>query len=255
VTEKNPKSADRIKEPSHPGINTKPLPQILDEMDGNIRAAAEAARKAEEAARAAKQAAADAQKASLNAEKRAEEARQAGQMAAEKATRATAETAVKSEETAKTARLAAVKKAEQADIRARVTTEAIKKATEDAIQAAAETKISTKVNSIEKRLGNIEDTLEEGRTYNAVIYELNNPQYSLSTPIQIIIIEDKEEIIARIPELNLYATGDTDTEAIYNLKSELIELYEELNNTEYKLGPLPKSWLATINKLMLRIDD
>ncbi len=37
-------------------IMSKPLPQILDEMDENIRAAAEAARKAEEAAKAAKDA-------------------------------------------------------------------------------------------------------------------------------------------------------------------------------------------------------
>ena len=40
-----------------PQILTKPLPRILDEMDGNIRAAMEAARRAEEAARLAKSAA------------------------------------------------------------------------------------------------------------------------------------------------------------------------------------------------------
>ena len=34
-------------------ILTKPLPQILDEVDDNIRAATEAARRAEEAAKAA----------------------------------------------------------------------------------------------------------------------------------------------------------------------------------------------------------
>ena len=33
-----------------PEIMTKPLPQILEEMEGSIRAAAEAARKAEDAA-------------------------------------------------------------------------------------------------------------------------------------------------------------------------------------------------------------
>jgi hypothetical protein len=40
-----------------PKILTKPLPIILDEMEGNIKAAAEAARKAEEAAKKAGQAA------------------------------------------------------------------------------------------------------------------------------------------------------------------------------------------------------
>lgn len=57
-----------------PKIMSKGLPQILDEMDDNIRAAAEAARKAEEAARAAKEAANAATIASRNAEKRAEKA-------------------------------------------------------------------------------------------------------------------------------------------------------------------------------------
>jgi len=57
-----------------PKIMSKGLPQILDELDDNIRAAAEAARKAEEAARAAKDAANAATIASKKAEKRAEEA-------------------------------------------------------------------------------------------------------------------------------------------------------------------------------------
>jgi phage shock protein A len=65
----------------------KPLPQILDEMDDNIRAAAQAAKKAEEAARAAKQAAGDAHRASTEAERRAEEALLAGIKAAEIATK------------------------------------------------------------------------------------------------------------------------------------------------------------------------
>jgi len=47
-----------------PTILTKPLPQILDDMDGNIRAAAEAARRAQEAAKAAREAAGAATKAS-----------------------------------------------------------------------------------------------------------------------------------------------------------------------------------------------
>ncbi len=59
-----------------PKIMSKPLPIILDEMDDNIRAAAEAARRAEEAARCAKQAPVVATKAS-------DEAKRAGQEAAD----------------------------------------------------------------------------------------------------------------------------------------------------------------------------
>ena len=98
-----------------PKIMNKPLPQILDEMDDNITAAAEAARKAEEAARAAKEAAGAATKAASVAEKRAEEAKKAGQMAAETATTAAAEAAQKAEDTANAARLAAETAAKKAE--------------------------------------------------------------------------------------------------------------------------------------------
>ena len=76
------------KEPKQPPpkILTKPLPIILDEMEANIRAAAEAARRAEEAARIATRAASE-------AEERAEEARMAGETAAKEATAAAADTA------------------------------------------------------------------------------------------------------------------------------------------------------------------
>ena len=66
-------------------IMSKPLPQILDELDDNIRTAAEAARKAGEAAKVAKDAASQATKASAEVEKWAEEIRQAGTKSGETA--------------------------------------------------------------------------------------------------------------------------------------------------------------------------
>jgi hypothetical protein len=47
MAKENAWSAKRIKEQGHPEVLAKPLPQILDEMDDNIRAAVEAARKAD----------------------------------------------------------------------------------------------------------------------------------------------------------------------------------------------------------------
>jgi predicted RNase H-like HicB family nuclease len=51
-----------------PKIITKPLPKILDKMEANIRAAAEAARRTEEAARRAEEAARRAEEAAMKAE-------------------------------------------------------------------------------------------------------------------------------------------------------------------------------------------
>jgi len=115
--------------------------------------------------------------------------------------------------------------------------------------------LNNKVSNLQEKVEEISETLQDTvRIYNATIYELNNLKYMITTPIQIVIIEDEDEIVARMPELNLYATGDTDSEAIYELKQELIELYEDLNSTDNKLGPLPESWLNTINELIVRTD-
>ncbi len=214
MLEKNPWLTKKIEEQESPEILTKPLPQILDEMEANIRAAAVAAKKAEESAMAARGAAGAANTASTEAAKRAEEAHLAGESAAAKATQSASDAASKAEATAKAAK-----------------------------------------NVAEKAANRANEILEnESRIYNATIHELNNPKYSVIIPIQIVIVESEDEIVARIPELNLYATGDTDTEAILGLKQEIIELYEELNSTDNKLGPLPQSWLNTLNKLIVITD-
>ena len=164
-----------------PGIMTKPLPQILDEMEANIRAAAEAAKKAEEAAKAARGAAGAATTASIEAGKRAEEARLAGESAADTATRAANEAATKAENTAMAAREVAegaARKAEEVDIGARHTAEAFEKAAEAATRASKEaaaeavregeeaikTELLPRIEMLEKRLKNIEDTSPKQQT-------------------------------------------------------------------------------------------
>lgn len=102
-----------------PKILAKLLPQILDEMEANIKMAAEAARRAESAARRAGEAAKSATQASTEAERRAEEARKAGETAAQEATVAAREAAVKFEQAARAAMIAAkeaAKKTEETDI-------------------------------------------------------------------------------------------------------------------------------------------
>jgi hypothetical protein len=90
------------------------------------------------------------------------------------------------------------------------------------------------------------------RTYNATIHELGNSKYELTTPIQVVVEEYQEETIARIPELNLYASADTDTEAINELKQEVVNLYEDLQSSNRRLGALPESWLQTLRRLIVK---
>lgn len=110
-------------------------------------------------------------------------------------------------------------------------------------------KVSDLRRQVEELTEAVEDTV---KISNATIYELGNSQYELTTPMQIVLEEDQGETVARIPELNLYASADTDSEAINELKQEIINLYEDLQSSDRKLGPLPKSWLETLRKLIVR---
>ncbi|RAL70960.1 Tail fiber protein [Dehalococcoides mccartyi] len=94
---KSPALGQHVDQPG-PKIMTKPLPIILDEMEANIRAAAEAARRAEEAAKQASASAGTSMRAAEVAEKRAEDARLAGENAAAVAKKAAAEAVAKAAE-------------------------------------------------------------------------------------------------------------------------------------------------------------
>ena len=78
-----------------PQVPVKPLPQVLAEIEDNIRTAINAAKKAEEAAKLAKQASAATAKAAGEAVKRAEETRQAGNKYVQNTARVSKESADK----------------------------------------------------------------------------------------------------------------------------------------------------------------
>jgi hypothetical protein len=164
----------------------KPLPQILNEMDDNIRAAAEAARKAEEAATLGRQAAVAATKASVEAAKRAEEARIAGKEVAEAAICAANKAAATAEETAKAARLAAeqaAEKAEEANEIARKAAKAFREATKNAATKAgkassraikASEAVLQRIESLEQRLRDVEESIS--REAVVVIREISREE-------------------------------------------------------------------------------
>jgi len=49
-------------------------------------------------------------------------------------------------------------------------------------------------------------------------------------PIPIVIEELEEEVVASFPEIETYATGVNEAEAINNLKKSITELYRDLMN-------------------------
>ncbi len=68
-------------------------------------------------------------------------------------------------------------------------------------------------------------------------------KYNLKKYIMVIVTNDGHEVIGEIPELGIYAFGESTFEIIREIEKDIIELYEELFAIdENKLGTIPKKW-------------
>ena len=75
-------------------------------------------------------------------------------------------------------------------------------------------------------------------------------------PIPIVIEEFRDEVIASVPEVELFAVANNEPEAISNLKTEIRDLYYELIETpKDELGKLPLSWLRVLERLIRKLGD
>ncbi len=98
----------------------------------------------------------------------------------------------------------------------------------------------------------IKNLQEKPTFYTTYIHDLGNKKYKLKNPINIVIEVYEDEFIAKFPELEIFGSGNTETESILGLKEELIALYVELvNSSEKELGRLPQMWRRILKQLIL----
>ena len=84
------------------------------------------------------------------------------------------------------------------------------------------------------------------------IHSLPSDAYELVKPVQIILKIYDDEIIAIIPELELFSEGASEIEAINTIKLEVIDLLEDLEEIpDQELGRGPKTWKKALS-LMVR---
>jgi len=111
-------------------------------------------------------------------------------------------------------------------------------------------------HTISKRFNIIEEKLERlieqrGRLGLVKIHSLPDPAYDLAAPLDVSLEYDGGEWLAVLPELEIYGDGLTEGEAIEDLKSELLDLYEDLNSIPAQklgLGLLAKKRI--VNKIV-----
>lgn len=105
--------------------------------------------------------------------------------------------------------------------------------------------LNNELDMLKKRI----DRLEEQRSLCSVkIYGLNSHKYNLKCPIDVVLTIFHDEVLASIPDLEIYGEGVNEIEAVNDLEDELIDLFEYLNSIPIKnLGKIPKKWLKIIN--------
>lgn len=75
--------------------------------------------------------------------------------------------------------------------------------------------------------------------------------FRVKMPIPVTIEEYDDEVTASVSEIELFASGSTEAEAILRLKREIISLYEELSKTpKIKLGNLLIRYLRVLENLV-----
>ena len=79
---------------------------------------------------------------------------------------------------------------------------------------------------------------------------LKHPKYHLKAPIYITLEFEGEKVIASFDDIEAFSYADTTSEAIDLLCDEIIQIYEELNEDQENLGPLPNKWFHCLEDII-----
>lgn len=83
------------------------------------------------------------------------------------------------------------------------------------------------------------------------IYNLPSEKYELNMPVDVILEMYPDEVLALLPDLTLCGEGENELEALEDLKSDIIDLLEYLEDVpETDLGKSPKLWKKTLGLMV-----
>ena len=103
------------------------------------------------------------------------------------------------------------------------------------------------------RVGKLEAVLAaHGESLLVPITTLAPEPFDLHRPIQVVVRPAGEEYVATFFDANISMSGDTEEEAISNLRELIVDVFEELEADEANLGPEPSRQLAVLRTFMER---
>jgi hypothetical protein len=112
--------------------------------------------------------------------------------------------------------------------------------------------LSQEIERLQQRLADVEESFAaQPRCRQATLYDLGSNAYELKQPVTVQIEEYDDETVARMPELDAFASATTDSEALVLLKAEIASLYDELVSCPaQELGERPTAWLRLLKRLV-----
>jgi len=110
-------------------------------------------------------------------------------------------------------------------------------------------RLEAKVDALRERID------ERPVAYNAQIHCLGDPRYSLRQPLLVTIEDYGEDVVASIPEFDLYASGVSHSLGLMGLKAEIVSTYERFTELgPEKLGALPLQCLRAMRQVIEEVD-
>ncbi len=84
---------------------------------------------------------------------------------------------------------------------------------------------------------------------NKILYTLGNDRVFLKVPIVVYVTWYEDEIIASLPEVEVWGAGPTETMAVRSLIDSVLALFEELSDKpDEELGLLPLQWKRVLSE-------
>ena len=79
---------------------------------------------------------------------------------------------------------------------------------------------------------------------------LKHPKYHLKSPIHITLEFEDDKVIASFEDIEVFSYADTASEAIDLLCEEIIQIYDDLQQDQENLGPLPNKWWHYLKEIV-----
>lgn len=111
--------------------------------------------------------------------------------------------------------------------------------------------IKGELDECKKSIGKLHEKLETRPIVKQTnITEIGNG-FKVKIPIPVTIEEYDDEVTASVPEIELFASGTTEAEALLRLKRGIVKLYDALSETpKEQLGNLLIRYLRVLGKLV-----